>query len=117
MATNPNDPSPELRARLALRAKYQRIIDELWTNQPDVCPVCSSTAWSVADLIQTPVRMVSPDMLGFGGEFQNPQVYVYVPVTCLQCGYTRFFHSGVLDVRDAEEIKSRKPLHLPKDAR
>lgn len=114
MANNPKDPSPELSTRMALRAKYQRIIDELWTNLPDVCPVCSSTAWSVADLIETPVRLAARDLLV---QSQSPQVYVYVPVTCLQCGYTRFFHSGVLDVRDAEEVKSRKPMHLPKEER
>jgi predicted nucleic-acid-binding Zn-ribbon protein len=116
MAIDPNKPADrDIAERSAMRDKYLRVIEELWTNRPDECPICKSTAWTIADLVQASVRpTVSGEIFGIATHLQTPQVYVYVPVTCLQCGYTLFFHSGVLDIRDAEKVKSRKPLHLPK---
>ena len=46
-----------------------------------------------------------PNLVSASASFL-PKVYVFVPVTCAYCGYTVFFHSGVLDVRDAECVVS-----------
>jgi len=48
---------------------------------------------------------------------QSRQAYVYVPVTCVYCGFTMFFHTGVLDVRGTEEVKAVPPLHAPEGER
>jgi hypothetical protein len=97
----------------ALREKYQRILQTVW-RKPDNCPICDSSAWNIGDLIDVHVRHTpqSHDQLAAALGGITPQVYVYVPVTCVYCGYSLFFHSGVLDVRDTEEIKAQPPLRF-----
>ncbi|HVX41066.1 MAG TPA: hypothetical protein VHB25_15980 [Gemmatimonadaceae bacterium] len=98
---------------LALREKYQRILATVW-RKPDNCPICDSSAWNLGDLVDVHVRGTphpgTKDLAiaALGGT--GPKVYVYIPVTCVYCGYTMFFHSGVLDVRDAEVVKAQPPL-------
>jgi hypothetical protein len=103
-------------ARQELRAKYQSSLELVW-KEKDECPVCKSQAWNVGDLVDVALRETSQtattvDTFARGLLNQPPQVYVYVPVTCLYCGYTIFFHSGVLDVRLNEEVKTKPPLYL-----
>ena len=88
--------------RERLRKKYLEIIQRLWT-EPDTCPVCGSNTWDIGDLTEMPLRVVAMDL-----GLQGKPVYVYVPVACLKCGYTRFFHSGILDAR-AETRVSEEP--------
>jgi predicted nucleic-acid-binding Zn-ribbon protein len=119
----PPDPNALARAaaasgpdsQAAVRARYSAIIEMVW-KKADVCPICGSSAWNLGDLVDVHVRHTPAnfDQLAhlIGGV--QPQVYVYVPVTCTYCGYTIFFHSGVLDVRDAEEVKAIPPLRFRK---
>jgi predicted nucleic-acid-binding Zn-ribbon protein len=105
-------PKTEQEARAALREKYAATIRRLWI-QPDDCPVCGSNAWNTGDLIQMPLRDVGGratviDMLAT--EVRPKQAYVYIPVTCVICGYSMFFHTGVLDVRDEETVKATPPV-------
>lgn len=82
--------------RTELRQKYERVLKLVWAKQPDTCPICNTNLWNVGELVDAPLRNVTVSAP------QHREVYVYVPVTCLQCGYTRFFHSGILDARIAE---------------
>jgi hypothetical protein len=93
-----------------LRERYQKALEMVW-RKPDNCPVCDSTAWSIADVVEVAVRLPSTS-LGFG---DPRQAYVYIPVTCTYCGHTLFFHSGVLDVRLTEEVKAVPPFRFTKD--
>jgi predicted nucleic-acid-binding Zn-ribbon protein len=97
---------PAATVRQELRDKYREAIELVW-KEPQDCPVCKSTAWSVGDLVDITVRNVESNVM----RWPSP-VYVYVPVTCLYCGYTLHFHSGVLDVRLSENIKAVPPLRL-----
>jgi predicted nucleic-acid-binding Zn-ribbon protein len=118
-------PTVEQRARANLREKYSATIRRLWVHEPDDCPICGSNFWTIGDAIDAPLRRVAPPdaraaiIAQLGGTqlssatYEEPQVYVYVPVSCLICGYTVFFHSGILDVRDAEEIKTIPPVRRP----
>jgi predicted nucleic-acid-binding Zn-ribbon protein len=90
----------ELQKRTQLREKYQRAINRLWQPQTP-CPICGTNLWTVADVVEVPIRNVSAD-LAFALA-TNRQGYVYVPVGCTNCGYTMFFHSGVLDQRAEDE--------------
>jgi predicted nucleic-acid-binding Zn-ribbon protein len=101
-----------------LREKYQRILEEVG-REPDDCPICKSSAWNVGDVVDVHVRHTpySHDELAASLGGVMPQVYVYVPVTCSYCGYTLFFHSGVLDARDSEEVKAKPPLRFAKRPR
>ena len=93
--------------RQANRDKYRAAVEQVWV-QPHNCPVCDSTAWAVGDVVESPIRNLVPNPEMWVGE-----VYTFVPVTCLFCGYTHFFHSGVLDVRLTEEVKGVPPLRSP----
>jgi NAD-dependent dihydropyrimidine dehydrogenase PreA subunit len=95
-----------------LREKYQRVLQQVW-RRPDNCPICDSTFWNIGDVVDAPIRHPPPDLALMGGR----KVYVYAPVTCIYCGFTMFFHTGILDVRDSEEIKAVPPLHAPDDQR
>lgn len=98
----------EDRARRQLRQRYAATIRRLWV-EPDDCPICGSNTWGTGDLIQSQLRPpLSPLAQLLSGP--PPQVYVYVPVTCNICGYSMFFHSGVLDVREQEEVKAVPPI-------
>jgi predicted nucleic-acid-binding Zn-ribbon protein len=100
-------------ARAAQRDKYAATIHRLWV-QPDDCPICGSNAWNTGELIQTQLRdMPTLQPLAAALMGQSAQVYVYVPVTCVICGYSIFFHSGVLDVRDEETVKAIPPVRRP----
>jgi predicted nucleic-acid-binding Zn-ribbon protein len=101
-----NEPR-EATERLRLRQRYQAAIQLVW-RQPDNCPICDSTAWNIGDLVDAPLRTVVPDIM----DLAPKQVYVYVPVSCLYCGYTIFFHSGILDVRTDETVKAVPPLRI-----
>lgn len=104
----------EAAERAALRDKYAATIRRLWRRQ-DECLVCGSNLWNIGDLVQTPIRDIGGAreailaQLG-AKEPSIPLVYVYVPVTCLVCGFTMFFHTGTLDVRDQEEVKTVPPV-------
>jgi predicted nucleic-acid-binding Zn-ribbon protein len=112
MSRQPISPQ-EAQARAALREKYARTIERLW-KEPDDCPICGSNVWNLGDLIQARLRDIDvPLTLEEALVERPPQVYVYVPMSCLQCGYTIFFHTGILDVRDQETIKSEGPLRRP----
>jgi hypothetical protein len=102
-------------ARAALRQKYAETIRRLWI-EPDDCPICGSNSWNTGDLVQTQLREVPllQPLAAAITEQLTAQVYVYVPVTCVICGYSMFFHSGVLDVRDQEEVKAVPPIRTPK---
>src|SRR2546423_670116 len=110
-------PPAEQRARAELRERYAASIRRLWRH-PDDCPICGSNSWNIGDLIQTPLRDIAQinardaiiAQLASTGSPRLPQVYLYVPVTCLVCGYTLFFHSGVLDIREEEEVEIEGPL-------
>jgi predicted nucleic-acid-binding Zn-ribbon protein len=96
----PSQPrSPELTERERLRNKYQAVIARLW-QKPSACPICGTDNWSVSDLVDVPIRDVAPDLAWAIANIK--QAYVYVPVGCTNCGYTIFFHSGVLDARADE---------------
>lgn len=107
----------EQRARAELRAKYVATIRRLW-KEPDDCPICKKNQWNIGDLVETQLRYLLPDQFptyeslvsralpvgptAVAQPSRIQQVYLYVPVTCLVCGYTLFFHSGVLDARAAD---------------
>ncbi len=93
-----------------MREKYQAALEMVW-REPDNCPICGSTAWNLGDLVDVPVRHVEPPEHLW--DVTAKRAYVYAPVTCLYCGYTMFFHTGVLDVRTTEEVKAVPPLHAP----
>jgi predicted nucleic-acid-binding Zn-ribbon protein len=95
--------------RFAIREKYAATLRRLWI-EPDNCPICGSNAWNIGDLIQTPLRELVGRSAVIAQLASLPQAYVYVPVSCVICGYTMFFHSGVLDVRDEEEVKAVPPV-------
>jgi predicted nucleic-acid-binding Zn-ribbon protein len=99
------------KAQAALRQKYAETIRRLWIK-PDDCPICGSNAWNTGDLIQTQLRDVAPIPELYTALMDQPpaQAYVYVPVTCVICGYSMFFHTGVLDVRDQETVKAVPPV-------
>jgi hypothetical protein len=103
--------------REQLRKKYLAAVEMVW-RKPQNCPICDSTAWNLGDLVDARLRHPPSQSIEeiSAGKAPSTQVYVFVPVTCLYCGYTMFFHSGVLDVRQAEEIKAVPPLHKPEDA-
>lgn len=126
MSNPPNDPNLLARAEAAsaalsddpqrtVREKYQAILETVW-REPDDCPICKSSAWNLGDLVDVHLRHTpqTHDLLGAALGNLVPQVYVYVPVTCVYCGYTLLFHSGVLDVRGSEEIKTKPPLRFTK---
>jgi hypothetical protein len=110
-----SEQDPQQQDRLRLRTKYQEALHQVW-KKPDICPICDSTAWNVGDLVDAPLRDVS-QLAWWGGAEPRKRAYVYAPVTCLYCGYTIFFHTGVLDVRLTEEIKAVPPLRHPEEAR
>lgn len=98
-------------AREIQRARYQKALEMVW-RKPDNCPICNSTFWNIGDLVNAPLRPVVTDIAtALVGE---ERAYVYAPVTCVYCGYTIFFHTGVLDVRLDETIKTVPPLDAPK---
>lgn len=109
-ALQPSPPDPQKQ----LREKYQGILEMVW-REPDECPICRSSAWNIGDLVDVHVRHTpnTHDQIAAALGGVLPQAYVYVPVTCLYCGYTLFFHSGVLDVRETEDPKTEAPLHYP----
>jgi predicted nucleic-acid-binding Zn-ribbon protein len=102
-------PTPEQAARAALREKYAATIRRLWI-EPDDCPICGSNAWNTGDLIQTQLRLAASWSAIESALMDQPQAYVYIPVTCVICGYSMFFHTGVLDVRDEETVKAVPPV-------
>lgn len=106
MSNTENDPQQDSRS---LREKYQAALELVW-RKPDNCPICDSSAWNLGDLIDAPLRAGDVWGRSFSFEREGRKVYVYAPVTCLYCGYTIFFHTGVLDVRLTEEIKATPPL-------
>lgn len=108
-------PKTEQEARAAARKKYAATLQRLWIK-PDDCPICGSNAWNTGELIQTPLRNVaSVSPLAAALMSQGPaEAYVYLPVTCVICGYSMFFHTGVLDVRDEEAVKAAPPIRTPK---
>jgi len=62
MSTPPKrEPSPLIkslmqgRSRQAIREKYQRYLQEVW-RRPDNCPICDSSYWNLADLVDAPLR-------------------------------------------------------------
>jgi predicted nucleic-acid-binding Zn-ribbon protein len=87
----------EHRARQEAREKYAEILQRLW-KQPETCPICGETDWSLLDLVEIPIRDLVPTLRI---ELQR-KGYVFVPVGCVRCGYTMFFHAGVLDQRASE---------------
>ena len=103
---------PQHEERQLLREKYQKALGMVW-RLPDNCPVCDSTFWNIGDLVDVALRnlpIVTP--LAWRGDFPH-RAYVYAPVTCLYCGYTLFFHTGVLDTRLTEEVPAVPPLRAP----
>jgi predicted nucleic-acid-binding Zn-ribbon protein len=86
----------EVGERERLRSKYQDTIDRLWTKSRQ-CPICRTDNWNVADLVDVTIRGIAP-----------AQAYVYVPVGCTNCGYTMFFHSGILDQRSSQLSSLRR---------
>src|SRR5437762_1410518 len=81
-------PTTEEQARAALRENYAATLRRLW-KQPDDCPICGSNAWNTGDLIQTPLRDVAPTPRTYA-DLLDPapaQAYLYMPVTCVICGY------------------------------
>jgi hypothetical protein len=112
--SNPEQ-DPQQKRRQNLREKYQAALEMVW-RRPDNCPICESTFWNIGDLIDVPLRI--HDMApGFSFDPKPREAYVYVPVTCVYCGYSIFFHSGVLDARLTEEVKAVPPLAAPGDRR
>lgn len=114
MSEPTQDPQHEERQRL--RDKYKLALETVW-KKPDKCPICDSTFWNVGNLIDAPLRnlpTVTP--LAWYGDFER-RAYVYAPVTCVYCGYTIFFHTGVLDVRLEEEVKAVPPLRAPGESK
>jgi predicted nucleic-acid-binding Zn-ribbon protein len=99
-AQTASQPSPELDERQRLRDKYQATISRLWTQSGE-CPICKTDNWNIGDLIETPLRNVAVDLAW--AIANTRQVYLYAPVTCTNCGYTMFFHSGALDQHDPKE--------------
>jgi len=99
--------TPEDQARRQLRETYASTIRRLWIK-PDDCPICGSNTWGTGDLIQSQLRPPLSPLAQLLGPTQ--QVYVYIPVTCNICGYSMFFHTGVLDVRDQEIVKAKPPV-------
>jgi hypothetical protein len=99
----PEDSAPgetdEDRERRQSRNRYLVTLDKMWKGSRE-CPICKDDNWGIADLIEAPIRNLTADVLA--GIVHERQGYVYVPVGCLTCGYTMFFHSGVLDSRGAE---------------
>jgi hypothetical protein len=107
----PQQQDPAQETREQLRQKYLDTIQRLWVHRPDVCPICGSDWWSMAELVEVPIRETDQGSLHvFPG---SRQAYVYVPIGCLICGYTIFFHSGTLDVRAEEEVKTVPPRYSP----
>jgi predicted nucleic-acid-binding Zn-ribbon protein len=106
----------ESQARQQLRERYAATLRRLWI-EPDDCPICGSNAWNTGDLIQTQLRLVASMTALEAALMDQPQAYVYLPVTCVICGYSMFFHTGVLDVRDEEEVKAVPPVRVPKVGR
>lgn len=102
----------ESQARQQKREQYQAALGIVW-KKPDICPICDSTAWNIADLVDVPLRNIEEVVF----PVSNKRAYVYAPVTCLYCGYTLFFHTGILDVRRTEEIKTKAPMRLPEGQR
>lgn len=107
-----SEPTTQQQARAALRDKYAETIQRVWRN-PDDCPICKSNTWNLGDVIQAELREVAQITLAEALLDRPKQVYTYIPVTCLQCGYTIFFQTGILDIRASEEIKSEGPLRRP----
>jgi hypothetical protein len=126
MSNQQNDPdaiakalAPKARANpsQALREKYQSLLELVW-RKPDNCPICDSSAWNVGDLVDVQLRHAQDqDAVINALAGTGRKVYVYVPVTCVYCGYTLFFHSGVLDTRDAEVVKAEPPIRFAKRPR
>src|SRR5690349_12603503 len=86
-AANRGRETPE-DARLRQRARYQEALRMVW-QQPDNCPICDSTWWTIGDLVNAPLRAVEPPDIA--SALIEPRVYVYAPITCVYCGYTIFF--------------------------
>jgi len=86
----------EDQAREAARRSAEEEIKLVWTGS-DKCPICGNSEWNVLNLVDIPVRMVDPTIaMGISPTIVPRTAYVFVPVTCTTCGYTRFFHSGAL---------------------
>ena len=100
---------PDAEVRQGIRDKYLKALEMVW-RKPTNCPVCDSTSWAIGDLVDAPLRQ-----LDGVARWPSP-VYVYLPVTCDYCGFTHFFHSGVLDVRLSEEIKAVPPFRRVEQA-
>lgn len=71
------------------REGYKSILVKLWTEKSR-CPFCGTDQWNIGDEVESPLR------------HKRGQAYVYSPITCLNCGYTAFFHTGIVSLR-AEE--------------
>lgn len=91
-------------------AKYRSYLGIVW-KKSDNCPICDSTYWSLGDLVDGPLRFPTLEASIRGSK----SAYVYVPVSCLYCGYTIFFHTGILDTRGTEEKRAEPPLRAPEE--
>lgn len=63
-------------------------VNSKWTNQ--VCPMCGSRIWNVADKIFE-LREFNNGQLVLGGP--NSSLLPVVPVTCAHCGNTIFINA------------------------
>jgi hypothetical protein len=82
------EPSTE---RVELRAKHLAFLDQVWT-EPRVCPIDGTSQWGVGQPVESNLRVLEKDLTGPSG-----RVYVMLPVSCQHCGYTIFFHTGMLE--------------------
>lgn len=83
----------ENQAREAARDRYLLVLKRL-REKPLSCPYCETEEWGIADLVEVPIRIQEPSI---ATGIMPRQSFVYVPLGCLNCGYTMYFHSGILD--------------------
>jgi predicted nucleic-acid-binding Zn-ribbon protein len=74
--------------RQAVRDAALKHIQKYW-EKPYVCPICANEDWAIGNPWQAPLREGGTP-IDYLGSFE---VYVFVPVSCTKCGYTRLFNA------------------------
>jgi hypothetical protein len=99
----------EEQAREEARQKAEDEINLVWTES-ETCPICGRSEWTVLNLVDIPVRTITDSAAAWSisPALTRRTAYVFAPVTCANCGLTRFFHTGALGVAAGQARERRK---------